>query len=422
MGVTGSFKRVSLLLAMGLALLCMNVPANAKTSGKATSQKQTTAKEEVQKDSAKETKKDSKKKASAKTSTKTSAKKETAKKETAKKESGKKESAKKETSKKDSKKTAKDSSKKDPKAAKKDSKKDKKDKKSKKKNPPKHIRTGKAELVDDNFDPEAIAAEEAQDSSKVTIEADDPKAFTKALLYEKEGVDFEVVNTNEGKETNLAQQDSAFLPSVDYFDFSDMLIPVTHEALLGSPYGVRSHRLHRGVDVNVIMKEPIVAAYPGTVIMSKYNKGGYGHYVLVEHENGLQTLYGHLAKRTVKVGDYVYPGDIVGLAGNTGRSSGAHLHFEIRYGEVNIDPATVVNFPKWELQPGVDKLSKKKVYDEHRKMQAKVKKENTYVVKNGDTLTDVALWFNISEEAVIRINNLPLDKPIKVGQVLRGCK
>ncbi len=403
MGVTGSFKRVSLLLAMVLALLCMNVPANAKTSGKAASQKQTTAKEEVQKDSAKETKKDSKKKASAK--------KETAKKDTVKKESAKKDSKKSAAT------TAKKDSKKDKKTSKKESKKEKKDAK-KKKTPPK--RTGKAELVTDTTAFNELAVGEPQDSSKVVISADDPKAFTKALLYEKEGVDFEVVNLNDVK--NNPPEETDLFENIEFFDFSDMLIPVTHEALLGSPYGVRSHRLHRGVDVNVIMKEPIVAAYPGTVIMSKYNKGGYGHYVLVEHENGLQTLYGHLAKRTVKVGDYVYPGDIVGLAGNTGRSSGAHLHFEIRYGEVNIDPATVVNFPKWELQPGVDKLSKKKVYDEHRKMQAKVKKENTYVVKNEDTLTDVALWFNISEEAVIRINNLPLDKPIKVGQVLRGCK
>lgn len=385
MGVFGITKWTKLLMAVIFAFACASVPVCAKTANA----KQGTAKENVQKSSSKDSKKESKKKATAKSS-----------------------------SKKDTKKTAKDSAKKDTKATKKD----KKDKKSKKKSPPKRVRTGKAELVDDNFDPETLAAEEAQDSTKVTIDADDPKAFTKALLYEKEGVEFEVVKNEEAKEIPALQQDSAFSNEVDYFDFSDMLIPVTHEALLGSPYGVRSHRLHRGVDVNVIMKEPIVAAYPGTVIMSKYNKGGYGHYVLVEHANGIQTLYGHLAKRTVKVGDYVYPGDIVGLAGNTGRSSGAHLHFEIRYGEVNIDPATVVNFPKWELQPGVDRLSKKKVYDAHRKMQAKLKKENFYVIKNGDTLTDVALWFNISVEAVIRINNLPLDKPLKVGQVLKGCK
>ncbi len=263
-----------------------------------------------------------------------------------------------------------------------------------------------------------------KNNPKVTLKADDPKAFTKALLYEKEGVEVEFVDLNQlakQKKKTHKEEDESSDPN-DYFDFSTMLIPVTHEALLGSPYGVRDHRLHRGVDVQVIKDEPMVAAYPGKVIMSKYNKGGYGHYVLVEHENGLQTLYGHLSERSVKIGDYVYPGDIVGLAGNTGRSSGAHLHFEIRYGEINIDPATIINFPKWELKEGVEHISKKKIRTAHYNMQKKLKKENVYVVKKGDTLQDVATWFNISEDAVIRINNMKKGQPIRVGQTLKGCK
>lgn len=361
MGKTRTFTWTSLIVALILAFVCMSVPADAKTN----THKQTTTKE----DSGKLSKKDSKKKA-------------------------KKESSKKETKA----------------SAKKDSKKKKpayKTKKAKKKS----TKTS-----------ESLNVQENTDSTRVTISANDPKGLTKALLYEKDGVDFEIVDLNKIKKKPSPQEDTAFFNSIENFDFSSMLIPVTHEALLGSPYGVRSHRLHRGVDVQVIMKEPIVAAYPGTVIMSKYNKGGYGHYVLVEHENGLQTLYGHLAERSVRVGDYVYPGDIVGLAGNTGRSSGAHLHFEIRYGEINIDPATIINFPKWELQPGVDKLPKKKVIAAHRKMQAKLKKENFYIVKQGDSLKDVALWFNISEDAVVRINNLTKGQPLKVGQTLKGSK
>lgn len=206
-----------------------------------------------------------------------------------------------------------------------------------------------------------------------------------------------------------------------HFDFSTMLIPVTHEAYIGSPYGIRDHRLHRGVDVNVIKDEPIVAAFPGKVIVSTYNKGGYGHYVLMEHENGLQTLYGHLSKRTVEVGDELLPGDIVGLAGNTGRSSSAHLHFEIRYGDVNIDPTVIVDFPHWQIKKSAEIYPKKKAIKAHRKMQEKLKKENVYVVKNGDTVKDVAKWFNISEDAVRRINKLDPQKPLKAGKKLRGC-
>ena len=268
--------------------------------------------------------------------------------------------------------------------------------------------------------PKAEKPKAAQvDTNKVIIEANDPKAFTKAILLDKEGVDFEVVGEQKNKAPTLVVKEKK---NEDFFDFSTMLIPITHKAPLGSRYGVRDHRLHRGVDVSIIRDEPVVAAFPGTVVVSKYNQGGYGHYVMVEHENGLSTLYGHLSERLVKVGDKVYPGDIVGLAGNTGKSSGAHLHFEIRYGEINIDPETIIDFPNWELKPGVEHVPKKKIINAHYNMQRKLKKENHYTVKKGDTQGKVAAWFNISIEALCRLNNLKPGAPLKVGQKLIGSK
>jgi murein DD-endopeptidase MepM/ murein hydrolase activator NlpD len=257
------------------------------------------------------------------------------------------------------------------------------------------------------------------DTNKVIIEANDPKAFTKAILLDKKGVDFEVVGEQKNKSPQLVVKEKK---SEDFFDFSTMLIPITHKAPLGSRYGVRDHRLHRGVDVSIIRDEPVVAAFPGTVVVSKYNQGGYGHYVLVEHENGLSTLYGHLSERLVKVGEKVYPGDIVGLAGNTGKSSGAHLHFEIRYGEINIDPETIVDFPNWELKPGVEHVPKKKIINAHYNMQRKLKKENHYTVRKGDSQGKVAAWFNISIDALCRLNNLKPGAPLKVGQTLIGSR
>ena len=257
-------------------------------------------------------------------------------------------------------------------------------------------------------------------SDKVVIEANDPKAFTKAILMEKKGVKYEVVDENHQPIPTAQPEPKS---ESGYFDFSTMLVPITHEALIGSKYGIRDHRLHRGIDVNVIKDEPVVAALPGTVIMSKYNSGGYGHYVLIEHENHIQTLYGHLSQRLLKVGDYVYPGDIVGLAGCTGKSSAAHLHFEIRYkNDINIDPEMIINFPKWELKKGVDRIPKKKIITAHYNMQRKLKKENVYIVKKGDTQADVAKWFNISIPALCRLNNLKEGAPLRIGQKLRGCR
>ena len=264
-------------------------------------------------------------------------------------------------------------------------------------------------------------------SKKVKLSEDDPKAFTKALLYDKQGVEYEIVESKKkkrarAKQKKQAEQAAQVDETIETFDFSTILPPITHEALIGSPYGIRSHRLHRGVDVNVIKDEPVVAAYPGEVTMSRYNKGGYGHYILIKHPNGIETLYAHLSKRLLKVGDRVFPGDIVGLAGNSGRSSAAHLHFEIRYGEVNIDPTTVIDFPHWALQPGVDKFSMKKARSEHRKIQSKLINYNFYVVQAGDSQGDVANWFNISIESLCRINKLVPGAPLKAGQKLRGSK
>lgn len=259
---------------------------------------------------------------------------------------------------------------------------------------------------------------------KIKLNEDDPKAFTKALLYDKQGVEYEIVESKKKKRERAKQQkkEEEAARMVDVFDFSTILPPITHEALIGSPYGIRSHRLHRGVDVNVIKDEPVVAAYPGEVTMSRYNKGGYGHYVLIKHPNGIETLYAHLSKRLLSVGDKVFPGDIVGLAGNSGRSSAAHLHFEIRFGEVNIDPTTVIDFPHWSLKPGVNNFSMKKARNEHRKIQAQLRDNNYYVVQAGDSQGDVANWFNISIESLCRINDLKPGAPLKAGQKLRGSK
>ena len=84
----------------------------------------------------------------------------------------------------------------------------------------------------------------------------------------------------------------------------------------------------------------MLAAKSGTVLTSAYNAGGYGHYVVVRHSSGNTTLYAHLSSRSVKEGDSVKQGDVVGLVGSTGRSTGNHLHYEIRVNNERIDPVT----------------------------------------------------------------------------------
>lgn len=110
-----------------------------------------------------------------------------------------------------------------------------------------------------------------------------------------------------------------------------------------SEFGYRSDpftgetRGHTGMDLSVPTGTPIRAALPGTVTVSQYNSS-YGYYVMIDHGNGLSTLYAHNSKLLVRVGQTVEAGDIVSLSGSTGRSTGPHLHFEVRVNGERTNP------------------------------------------------------------------------------------
>lgn len=116
------------------------------------------------------------------------------------------------------------------------------------------------------------------------------------------------------------------------------------ESRVTSEFGSRidpiSHRPknHTGMDMAVPTGTPIRAALPGTVTVSKYNAGGYGYYVMIDHGSGLATLYGHCSRLLVQAGQTVETGDIIALSGSTGRSTGPHLHFEVRVHGERTDP------------------------------------------------------------------------------------
>lgn len=105
---------------------------------------------------------------------------------------------------------------------------------------------------------------------------------------------------------------------------------------ISSPFGPRNYRImkwHNGVDYKVVEGTPVYAVADGKVEVAKNNPGGYGLYVVINHKNIFGSLYGHLSKYIVSVGQEVKAGDIIGLSGNTGDSIGPHLHFEIRFCE-----------------------------------------------------------------------------------------
>lgn len=125
-----------------------------------------------------------------------------------------------------------------------------------------------------------------------------------------------------------------------------------------SKFGTRHRRRHQGVDLPLHTGDAVYAAFSGKVRVSRYMKG-YGNIVIIRHENGLETFYAHLSKRIAESGDWVEAGEVIGLGGSTGRSSGAHLHFETRYKGYAFDPQWLIDFESGTLRHRLFVLQKK---------------------------------------------------------------
>lgn len=106
--------------------------------------------------------------------------------------------------------------------------------------------------------------------------------------------------------------------------------PIAGQSVLSSGFGPRGHRQHRGVDLAAPQGTPIQAWSGGKVSFVGFDKNGYGNYVIIEHPDGRTTRYGHMRAIHVQTGQEVFTGTKIGTVGNTGRSTGPHLHFEIR--------------------------------------------------------------------------------------------
>ena len=225
--------------------------------------------------------------------------------------------------------------------------------------------------------------------------------------------------SDDAEELDSLQESTLDESATAFLDFSGAHFPTIHGTRLNSPYGIRKHRLHRGVDMHINIGDSIVAAYPGKVVVSKYNRRGYGHYVMIEHANGTRTLYGHLKKRLVNVGDTVEGGQLVGWGGNTGRSSGPHLHFEIRYGEVNIDPATVFNIEEGTLLENTEHFSIASAVESHNEIQKELSKHRYHRIRSGDTLGKIARLYGTTIEKLCRLNGIKRTSILRIGQTLR---
>jgi len=184
-----------------------------------------------------------------------------------------------------------------------------------------------------------------------------------------------------------------------------------------SPFGPRRGRMHYGVDLKLETGDPVVTAFAGMVRISKYNPT-FGHVVVVRHHNGLETLYAHLSKRLVKPGDRLDAGDTLGLGGNTGRSYGSHLHFEVRFLDQPIDPTEIFDLSSGELKAGT--------FDIHAgtfaaiaAARAAAAARKYHVVRPGESLSVIARRYGTSVNVLCKLNGIGQRSVLRVGQRLR---
>ena len=183
-----------------------------------------------------------------------------------------------------------------------------------------------------------------------------------------------------------------------------------------SAYGWRRYRMHKGTDIKVQIGDSIRAAWSGQVRIVGWDPRGYGYYVVIRHDNGLETIYGHLSRPLVDEYEKVPAGFVIGMGGNTGRSTGSHLHWEIRYLGEAMNPASFVDFSTGQLKNADEYVIGIKAMKQARAEQAAMK---YHKVRSGDTLSGIAKKYGTTVKRLCQLNNIRETKILQIGMKIR---
>lgn len=242
---------------------------------------------------------------------------------------------------------------------------------------------------------------------------------------------------------------NGILPDEYRIDLRDFHMP-TPSRVVTSNFGARWGRQHKGLDIKVYIGDTIRAAFSGKVRIVRYEPKGYGNYVVIRHDNGLETVYGHMSKHLVRENQEVRSGQPIGLGGNTGRSTGSHLHFETRLCGVALNPALMFDFKNQDI---VDDyyLFRKSTYDQESAQATRLRgvggtavapaeprarqevaavtpapRQNTvasnvrfHKVSKGETLYSIARKRGTTVDKLCKLNHIGKNFRLTPGQVLK---
>lgn len=202
--------------------------------------------------------------------------------------------------------------------------------------------------------------------------------------------------------------------------------------IITSNFGPRWGRMHYATDLGLATGEAVNSTFDGIVRVKGFDANGWGNYYLVRHKNGLETLYGHLSKHVAELGEEIKAGDLLGKGGSTGRSTGPHLHYEVRYQGLAFDPQKVFDFQKKEPISDVLVISKRlfsqtastptstATKSTTSASQSTTKRSTVYhKVKSGESLSKIASRYKVSVSQITKLNGISTSAVLKIGQNLR---
>ena len=235
------------------------------------------------------------------------------------------------------------------------------------------------------------------------------------------------------------------LPDSFLINLKNFCMPTTSKVIT-SNFGRRWGRMHKGIDVKVYIGDTIRAAFSGKVRIVKYEARGYGNYVVIRHYNGLETIYGHMSKHLVKENQIVKAGEPIGLGGNTGRSTGSHLHFETRLCGVALNPALMFDFRNQDVTADTY-MFHRDTYESESLLANKARGKDAaggdaetdvasskkqskrasaasgdiryHKVKRGETLSSIAKKRGTTIDKLCKLNHISKRQRIRPGQILR---